>query len=96
MSFLITNTLVGWLLNKEGALFQKSEIKRFNLSEFNYDNVEAVIAFNDPSDRGTDAVSMPIGCLVADRIYITDWYFSKANMVKKQYLKYPIFNEKII
>ena len=69
-----------WLLNKEGALFQKKEIKRFKLNDFNYDNVEAVIAFNDPADRGTDSVSMPIGCLVGDRLYITDWYFSNANM----------------
>jgi len=69
----------GWLLNKEGALYKKSEINRFSLAEFNYENVESVFAFNDPADRGTDSLSMPIGCLVNDRIYITDWYFSKAN-----------------
>ena len=70
----------GWLLDKEGAVFKKTEIKRFKLPDLNMDNVEAVIAFNDPSDRGTDAVSMPVGCLVGDRVYVTDWYFSKSNM----------------
>lgn len=69
----------GWLLNKEGALYKKSEINRFSIDSFNYENVEAVIAFNDPADRGTDSLSMPVGCLVNDRIYITDWYFSTAN-----------------
>ena len=69
----------GWLRNKEGALFLKDELERFSLNSFNYDNVEAIIAFNDPADRGTDALSMPCGCLVGDRIYITDWYFSDKN-----------------
>ena len=69
----------GWLLNKEGALYTKSETSRFNLKDFNYENVEAVFSFNDPADRGTDSLSMPVGCLVGDRIYVTDWYFSTAN-----------------
>lgn len=69
----------GWLLNKEGALYTKSETARFNIKDFNYENVEAVFAFNDPADRGTDSLSMPVGCLVGDRIYVTDWYFSTAN-----------------
>jgi len=66
----------GWLMNKEGAVWQKKQLKRFSLKDFNYNNIEAVIAFNDPADRGTDSVSMPIGCLIKDRIYITEWYFS--------------------
>lgn len=69
----------GWLRNKEGALFLKDEMSRFSLSDFNHENVDHVIAFNDPADRGTDALSMPCGCLVGDRIYITDWYFSTSN-----------------
>lgn len=69
----------GWLLNKEGAVYLKNELERFSLKDFNYDNVESVISFNDPADRGTDSLSMPVGCIVNDRIYITDWYFSQAN-----------------
>ena len=69
----------GWITDLKGALYLKSELSRFKLSEFNYDNVESVFAFNDPADRGTDSLSMPVGCLVGDRIYITDWYFSTAN-----------------
>ena len=69
----------GWITDLEGALYTKKDISRFSLKDFNYDNVEAVFAFNDPADRGTDSLSMPVGCLVGDRIYITDWYFSTAN-----------------
>jgi PBSX family phage terminase large subunit len=69
----------GWITDLEGALYKQNEVARFSLSEFNYDNVEAIFSFNDPADRGTDSLSMPVGCLVGDRIYITDWYFSTAN-----------------
>ena len=69
----------GWITDLEGALYTKTETSRFSLKDFNYDNVEAVFAFNDPADRGTDSLSMPVGCLVGDRIYVTDWYFSTAN-----------------
>ena len=69
----------GWITDLEGALYKRNEVSRFNLKDFNYENVEAVFAFNDPADRGTDSLSMPVGCLVGDRIYVTDWYFSTAN-----------------
>ena len=69
----------GWLLNKEGSVFGKTEMSRFNLKDFNSENVERVISFIDPADRGTDALSMPVGKIIGDRIYITDWYFSTAN-----------------
>ena len=69
----------GWITDIEGALFLKNEITRFSLQDFNYENVEKVFSFNDPADRGTDSLSMPVGCLVGDKVYITDWYFSKAN-----------------
>ena len=68
-----------WLRNKEGALFLKAALDRFSLSSFNPDSVEATIAFNDPADRGTDSLSCPVGKIVGDRIYISDWYFSTAN-----------------
>ncbi len=69
----------GWLLNKEGALYLKKDMARFSMKDFNEDNVEHILAFIDPADRGTDSLSMPVGCIVGDRIYITDWYFSTAN-----------------
>jgi len=69
----------GWLLNKEGALYLKNEMARFSMKDFNEENVEHILAFIDPADRGTDSLSMPVGCIVGDRIYITDWYFSTAN-----------------
>lgn len=68
-----------WLLSKEGAVFEKGKIKRFKLADLNYNNIEAVIMFGDPADRGTDATSFPIGAVIGSTIYVIDWYFSKAN-----------------
>tara|TARA_R100000951_G_scaffold116799_1_gene131147 strand:+ start:190 stop:1503 length:1314 start_codon:yes stop_codon:yes gene_type:complete len=67
----------GWLTSKEGALFDKKTIQRFDSKDFNLQNVEAVISFIDVADRGTDSLSMPIGFLISDQVYIYDWYFSK-------------------
>ncbi len=68
-----------WLLNKEGAVFEKGQIKRFKLSDLNFHNIEHVIAFIDVADRGTDATSMPIGAVIGTEIFIIDWYFSQDN-----------------
>ncbi len=68
-----------WLKNKEGALYLKSELTRFSMDQFNIDNVEARLSFNDPADRGTDSLSAPCGYVVGDRIFVTDWYFSTSN-----------------
>ena len=68
-----------WLTSKEGAVFTKTDLDRFSLKDFNYDNIETTIGFGDPADRGTDSTSFPIGCVVGHKIYITDWYFSQAN-----------------
>ncbi len=69
----------GWITDLEGAVFKKSEMDTFAMNDFNNENVERVISFIDPADRGTDALSMPVGKIIGDRIYITDWYFSTAN-----------------
>ncbi len=69
----------GWLKDKEGAVFKRTETSRFKLKDLNWDNVEAIVQFIDPADRGTDSVSGPVGAVVKDRIYIVDWYFSQDN-----------------
>lgn len=69
----------GWITDVEGAVFKKVDLDYFNLNDFNLSNVEAVVSFIDVADRGTDALSMPIGFLVKDRVYVYDWYFSQEN-----------------
>ncbi len=69
----------GWMVDLEGAVFKRRETATFSMKNFNSENVERVISFIDPADRGTDALSMPVGKIIGDRIYITDWYFSTAN-----------------
>jgi len=74
------NVVMGeWLDDVKGSVFKKDQVNYFNLSEFNYDNVIMKIAFIDVADEGTDSLSMPIGLISGDFIYIVDWYFSKDN-----------------
>jgi PBSX family phage terminase large subunit len=69
----------GWLKDKEGAVFKRGDMRYFTMDQINLQNVEAVVSFIDPADRGTDNLSMPIGLLIGDLVYIVDWYFSKDN-----------------
>lgn len=69
----------GWISDLEGVVYKKAELKRFKLADLNRDNIEHSIAFMDVADRGTDALSMPIGCVIGTDIYITNWYFSTDN-----------------
>lgn len=69
----------GWLRDKEGAVFKRTEVSRFKLKDFNWQNVEAIVSFIDPADRGTDSLSMPIGAIIGEYIYVIDWYFTQDN-----------------
>lgn len=69
----------GWLRDKEGAVWKRSEMNYYKLADLNWDNVEAVISFIDPADRGTDSLSMPVGLLIGQYIYVVDWYFTDEN-----------------
>lgn len=69
----------GWLRDKEGAVIKRAEVDRFKIKDFNWQNVEAIVSFADPADRGTDSLSMPVGAIVGDRVYVVDWYFSQDN-----------------
>lgn len=69
----------GWIKDKEGAIFQKSQLLQFALPDLNLHNKETVIAFNDVADRGTDSLSMPIGVVIGTEIFIVDWYFTTEN-----------------
>lgn len=69
----------GWLVDKEGALFNKSEFDFFKLDDLNTQNTEAVVSAIDVADEGTDSLSMPIARVIGDKIYIVDWVHSKEN-----------------
>lgn len=69
----------GWLRDKEGALFTRQGARRFTMPDLNLHNVDARVAFIDVADRGTDSLSMPTGYVIGDQVYITDWYFTKAD-----------------
>lgn len=69
----------GWIKDKEGAIFQRTELNYFTLENLNKQNIEAVVSFVDVADRGTDNLSMPIGVLIKDEIFIVDWYFTQEN-----------------
>ena len=69
----------GWITDLEGALYKRKELQTFSKKDFNLNNVESVVAFIDVADRGTDSLSMPIGFIVGNLIYVYDWYFSQDN-----------------
>ena len=69
----------GWITDLKGALWQRSELNYFNLEELNTYNTEFVISAIDVADEGIDSLSMPIGYFINNKIYITDWVFTKEN-----------------
>lgn len=71
--------LGGWLTDTEGAVFTKKQIQRFKVDDLNIDNLEGKIGAIDVADEGEDALSFPVGYIIADKIYITDWLFTTEN-----------------
>lgn len=70
-----------------GQFIDASEDKVFNFSEFDYfkiedlntDNIEGKIGAIDVADEGTDALSFPIGYIIGDKVFITEWLFTTEN-----------------
>ena len=63
----------------KSVVFNKSEIQRFKLDQLNTDNIEGKVGAIDVADEGTDALSYPIGYIIADKVYITEWLFTTEN-----------------
>jgi len=63
----------------KSVVFDKKEIMRFSMDNLNTDNLEGKIGAIDVADEGEDALSFPIGYIIADKIYITDWLFTTEN-----------------
>lgn len=64
----------------EGVVFNSNNIQRFKISELDLNSKESVLGAIDVADKGVDDLSFPIGYLYSDKIYITDWVFTKENM----------------
>jgi len=60
----------------EGAIFPKSELKRYKDDKYNY---EGAVAYIDVSDEGTDFTCMFVGKIIDFQIHIVDIVFSDAN-----------------
>lgn len=71
--------LGGWLADLEGSLFKHSELDRFKLYELNTENTEGKIGAIDVADEGTDSLSYPVGYVIGEKIYVTDWLFTTEN-----------------
>lgn len=61
------------------CVFDYSRLLRFSLNDINRENVEATIGAIDVADEGDDALSMPVGCLIGHKFYVTDWVHTKEN-----------------
>lgn len=57
---------------KEGLLFPKEELKRYDSKDLKLAAVDGKLGFVDVADKGTDSHSVPIGYLIGRKIYIHD------------------------
>lgn len=59
-----------------GTLFKASELNYFYRNEVRLIEAEAVLAYGDIADEGDDALSMPVGWVFPQRIYLSDVLFT--------------------
>lgn len=68
--------LGGWKSELDGVLFSKNDLNFYDPKQVDYSESIGNIAFIDVADTGLDNHSVPIGCLVGNRIYIEDVLFT--------------------
>ena len=68
-----------WDVKLEGVLFDKKDFKRFKRSDL-VGKPDAVLAYADIADEGTDYFSAPFAAIYGNKIYITDVIFTQANV----------------
>lgn len=61
------------------VLFNKKDMMRFSIKDLNIERTEGRLAFVDVADEGLDSLSMPIGYIIADKVFITDWLHTTEN-----------------
>lgn len=64
---------------KEDVIFPGSELIKYELKDLNLQNAIYRCGTIDVADEGTDNLSFPIGVLIGNLFYVTDWVFSKEN-----------------
>lgn len=63
--------------SKAGKLFPKSELKFYNPGTVDVEKLaEFKVGVIDPADEGQDDLSFPVGYIIGDKIYITDWIYN--------------------
>lgn len=63
----------------EDKVFNHNDFDYFAMSDLNTENIEGRVGSIDVADQGTDSLSFPIGYIIGDKIYITDWLFTTDN-----------------
>ena len=66
--------LVGF---SENILFQRGNMRMFDIHNIDIQKADNIIAFIDTADRGKDYFSMPIGAIFGKEIYIIDVIFNQ-------------------
>lgn len=66
--------LVGF---SENILFQRGNMRMFDIKNIDIQKADNIIAFIDTADRGKDYFSMPIGAIFGKEIYIIDVIFNQ-------------------
>jgi len=61
---------------KEGLVFFRDELNYFNIDDLRTKEADGVVIVGDIADEGDDSLSVPVGYLFGEKIYITDVVFT--------------------
>ncbi len=63
----------------EGALFRGDWLNYFSIDQLPK-TIEHTVGAIDSADTGADYLSFPSGCVVGDRVYITEWMYTQEDI----------------
>ena len=61
------------------VIFPDNELRKFTMKELNNQNIEYRCGAIDVADEGVDYLSFPMGVLIGNTFYVTDWLFTNEN-----------------
>ena len=61
---------------KEGILYPKDELNYFDIDDLRIQDADGVVMVGDIADEGDDSLSIPVGYLFGNKVYIADVIFT--------------------
>jgi len=70
----------GWLIDLEGTLYKRNEVKRFSMKDFKPETAECKLGYIDVADEGTDSFAFPLAYIFPKKVFVPDVIFTKKNV----------------